>query len=122
MQHLRLHGPLRLSLRRAAVSVRLSKADKLVFGILVPMAMYVLGSWAVLNTSAGGGPSAGYRGMQLLFFVFPAGFVVAGLLDIWVLFAPVARRLSAFLLGLIFPALALMFEYAYLWHIGPFSR
>ncbi len=101
---------------------RLLKADKLVFGILAPLLIYVLGSWAVLGTATGEGPSAGYRGMQLTFFVFPVVFVVAGLMNIWVLFAPVTRRLSAFLLGLIVPVLALMLEYAYLWHIGPFSR
>ena len=101
---------------------RLSKADKLLSGILAPLAVHVLGSWAVLSTSAGEGPSVGYRGMQLSFFVFPAVFVVAALLNIWVLFAPVTRRASAFLLGSIFPALALIIEYAFLWNIGPFAR
>jgi hypothetical protein len=100
----------------------LLKADKLVFGILAPLAAYVIGSWIVLNAATGEGPSAGYRGMQLLFFVFPAAFVAAGLLNIWVLFAPLTRRASAFLLGAIFPALALVIEYAFLWHVGPFAR
>lgn len=104
------------------MKARLSKADKLLFGILAPLVVYILGSWVVLSTSTGEGPSAGYRGMQLLFFIFPAGFVVAGLLNIWVLFAPVRRRVSAFLLGSFLPVLALVIEYAFLWNIGPFRR
>ncbi|MCC7486408.1 MAG: hypothetical protein IT529_15655 [Burkholderiales bacterium] len=100
----------------------MSKADKLVFGILAPLVMYVAGSWAVGITATGAGPSAGYRGMQLLFFIFPAGFVVSGLLNIWVLFAPVRRRVSAFLAGSAVPAAALIVEYAFLWNIGPFAR
>jgi hypothetical protein len=66
----------------AVVRARLLKAEKLVFGILAPLLLYVLGSWVVLGTTTGKGPSEGYRGMQLLFFIFPAGFVGAGLLNI----------------------------------------
>lgn len=104
------------------MKAHLTKADKFVFGILAPLVVYVLGSWAVGITATGEGPSLGYRGMQLLFFVFPAGFAVSGLLNLWVFFASISHRVSAFLLGLVFPVLALVLEYAFLWRIGPFAH
>jgi hypothetical protein len=108
--------------RAPAARPPLGKAEKLLFGVLAPLPVAMLAFWVLLNMSSGEGPSVGYRGMVLLLVLFPAGFAVGALLNCWVLFAPVIRRLSAFLLGAIVPALMLVLGYAYLWHVGPFAR
>jgi hypothetical protein len=58
----------------------------------------------------------------LALVLFPAAFVVTGLLNLWVLFVPVTRRLSAFFLGTTIPGIMLALAYAYLWRIGPFAH
>lgn len=106
----------------APAKVPLAKAEKLLFGVLAPLPVAMLAFWALLTTTTGEGPSVGGRAMVLLLVLFPVGFFVGALLNCWILFAPVTRRLSAFLLGTIVPALMLVLAYAYLWHIGPFAR
>lgn len=108
--------------RAPAARPPLGKADKLLFGVLAPLPVAVLAFWALLTTTTGEGPSVGGRGMVLFLVLFPVGFVVGALLNCWLLFASVTRRLSAFLLGAIVPALLLVLAYAYLWHVGPFAH
>ncbi len=105
-----------------AVRPPLSKASKSVFGILAPLLVSVLAFWLKLVTTTGEGPSVGGRGMVLALVLFPAAFAVTALLNLWVLFAPVTRRISAFLLGGAIPAAMLALGYAYLWRVGPFAH
>lgn len=105
-----------------AAGAPLAKAEKLLFGVLAPLPIAVLAFWALLTTTTGEGPSVGGRGMVLVLVLFPIGIVVGALLNCWVLFAPVTRRLSALLLGTIVPALLLILGYAYLWRVGPFAH
>jgi hypothetical protein len=105
-----------------AAKAPLAKAVRLLFGVLAPLPIAMLVFWALLTTTTGEGPSVGGRGMVLVLVLFPVGFFVGALLNCWVLFAPVTRRLSAFLLGAAVPALMLALGYAYLWRQGPFAH
>ena len=109
---------------RHAVAGRseLSKGGKALFGILAPLPFFALGFWMILSTSVGEGPSVGGRGTVLALIGFPAILLATTLLNVWVLFVPLTRRLSAFLLGAALPGLSLALAYSYLWRIWPFTR
>ena len=100
----------------------LPKGRKALFGVLAPLPFFALGFWLVLSTSAGEGPSVGGRGTVLALIGFPVALLATTLLNVWVLFVPLRRRLSAFLLGAVLPALSLVLAYAYLWRFWPFAR
>lgn len=99
----------------------LSKGKKALYGILAPLIVFVVGFWVILSTATGEGPSVGGRGMVLALVLFPAALVAAGLLNTWVLFLSLRKRLSAFVLGTVVPVIGLVLAYAYLWRIGPFQ-
>ena len=99
----------------------LSRREKAAYGILVPLLVALVGFWAVLSTATGEGPSIGGRGMVLALVLFPVAFVASGLLNVWVLFVPLNRRMAAFVLGAVVPGLLLVCAYLYLWRLWPFA-
>lgn len=100
----------------------LSRGEKALYGLLAPLVVGVVGIWLILVGTHGEGPSVGGRGMVLFLVLFPAGFVVAAVLNTWVLFVSLRFRLTAFLLGTIVPTIGLVVAYAYQWRIWPFQH
>lgn len=100
----------------------LSRGKKALYGLLAPLVVGVVGVWLIGVATHGEGPSVGGRGMVLFLVLFPAGFVIAAVLNTWVLFVPLRYRLNAFLLGTIVPAIGLVLAYAYQWRIWPFQH
>jgi hypothetical protein len=100
----------------------LSRGKKALYGLLAPLVAGVVGFWLIGVTAYGEGPSVGGRSMVLFLVLFPAGVVIAAVLNTWVLFVSLRHRLSAFLLGTIVPAIGLVLAYAYQWRIWPFQH
>lgn len=100
----------------------LPRGKKALYGILAPLVAGVVGFWLIGVSTHGEGPSVGGRGMVLFLVLFPVGFVIAAVLNTWVLFVPLRHRLIAFLLGTIVPAIGLALAYAYQWQIWPFHH
>jgi hypothetical protein len=100
----------------------LSRGKKALYGLLAPLVVGVVGFWLIGVTTHGEGPSVGGRGMVLFLVLFPVGFVIAAVLNTWVLFVSLRYRRSAFLLGGIVPAIGLVLAYAYQWRIWPFQH
>jgi hypothetical protein len=100
----------------------LSRGNKALYGLLAPLVVGVVGFWLIGVTTHGEGPSVGGRGMVLFLVLFPVGFVIAAVLNTWVMLVSLRYRLSAFLLGSIVPAIGLVLAYAYQWRIWPFQH
>ena len=100
----------------------LSRGKKALYGLLAPLVVGVVGFWLIGVATHGEGPSVGGRSMVLFLVLFPAGIVIAAVLNTWVLFVPLRYRLSAFLLGTIVPAIGLVLAYAYQWRTWPFQH
>lgn len=100
----------------------MSRWQKAAFGILAPLLVSLVVFWAILSTATGEGPSVGGRGTVLALVLFPTGLLASGLLNIWVLFVPIRRPASAFILGAAVPAIMLFLAYSYLWRTGPFTH
>ena len=100
----------------------LSRGNKALYGLLAPLVVGVVGFWLIGVTTHGEGPSVGGRGMVLFLVPFPVGFVIAAVLNTWVMLVSLRYRLSAFLLGSIVPAFGLVLAYAYQWRIWPFQH
>jgi len=100
----------------------LSRGNKALYGLLAPLVVGVVGFWLIGVTTHGEGPSVGGRGMVLFLVLFPVGFVIAAVLNTWVMLVSLRYRRSAFLLGSIVPAIGLVLAYAYQWRIWPFQH
>ncbi len=100
----------------------LSRGNKALYGLLAPLVVGVVGFWLIGRTTHGEGPSVGGRGMVLFLVLFPVGFVIAAVLNTWVMLVSLRYRLSAFLLGSIVPAIGLVLAYAYQWRNWPFQH
>lgn len=99
----------------------LSRGQKAIYGLLAPLVLGVVGFWLIGAATYGEGPSVAGRGMVLFLVLFPAGFVVAAVLNTWVLLVSLRHRVSALLLGTIVPAIGLVLAYAYQWRTWPFQ-
>lgn len=78
----------------------LSKKERWVFAVFLPIGVLAVGYVLVMGTAHGRGSSIGFRAIRTLIAL------------------PLKKsRLSSFAVGMIVPVLACIIEYAYLWQV-----
>ncbi len=94
----------------------LSKKERWVFAVFLPIGVLAVGYVLVMGTAHGRGSSIGFRAIGTL-IAFPVVISCTFLLNLLIALPLKKSRFSSFAVGMIVPVLACIIEYAYLWQV-----
>ncbi|OEY67507.1 hypothetical protein [Marinobacter sp. X15-166B] len=94
----------------------LSRKERWLFSIILPLCAMTAGYFLVIATTDGQGSSIGFRAIGVL-VAFPIAVLVTALLNFLFVFSRKTTRSASFAAGMVVPILLLSIEYAYLWQV-----
>lgn len=94
----------------------LSRKERWVFSIILPICALIAGYLLVIATTDGEGSSIGFRAIGAL-IALPVAVILTFALNFLIAFPREDSRSSSFAVGMIVPVLICKAEYVYLWQV-----
>jgi phosphatidylglycerophosphate synthase len=94
----------------------LTRKERWVFSIFLPMGGLIIGYFLVIATTDGAGSSIGFRAIGAL-IALPVVILITFVVNFLIVLPLEKSRLSSFATGMIVPVVTFIIEYVYLWQV-----